>query len=269
MSLIDKVTHTANSLLSALKMPDEAAAANKVLGDMNFPQLSSVLPYRDYDEESGLFINAGSIGFVLEALPLAGANEQVVLTLESLLRTKLPRGIALSVHLMASKRVGDLVESGLRDFSWSGKDADKFNAITRAFYLMAAEGRFSLPPGVDMPLTLRNYRVFISYCVKSKRRNKALITELENLVKVLRASLMGAKIPTESLNDEDFINVVGEIINHDPSQLYNKRRKLDPLKDLNFQCIDNGFGMDVYPDCVKINLRDAGSKKGSVARVMN
>ncbi|WP_199635043.1 type IV secretion system protein TraC (plasmid) [Serratia sp. PAMC26656] len=269
MNLLDKVTHTANSLLSALKMPDEASAANKVLGDMNFPQLSSVLPYRDYDEESGLFINAGSIGFVLEALPLAGANEQVVLTLESLLRTKLPRGIALSVHLMASKRVGDLVESGLRDFSWSGKDANKFNAITRAYYLMAAADRFSLPPGVDMPLTLRNYRVFISYCVKSKRHNKALITELENLVKVLRASLMGAKIPTQSLNAADFINVVGEIINHDPNQLYNKPRKLDPLKDLNFQCIDNGFGMDVYPDCVKINLRDAGSKSDSVARVMN
>lgn len=208
MNLLDKVTHTANSLLSALKMPDEASAANKVLGDMNFPQLSSVLPYRDYDEKSGLFINAGSIGFMLEVLPLAGANEQVVLTLESLLRTKLPRGIALSVHLMASKRVGDLVESGLRDFSWSGKDADKFNAITRAYYLMAAADRFSLPPGVDMPLTLRNYRVFISYCVKSKRNNKALITELENLVKVLRASLMGAKIPTQSLNAADFINVV-------------------------------------------------------------
>ncbi|PAV08590.1 hypothetical protein CBG25_03760, partial [Arsenophonus sp. ENCA] len=42
--------------------------------------------YRDYDAESGLFINADSIGFMLEAMPLMGANEQIVLTLENLIR---------------------------------------------------------------------------------------------------------------------------------------------------------------------------------------
>ncbi|MFT4464060.1 MAG: conjugal transfer protein TraG N-terminal domain-containing protein [Sodalis sp. (in: enterobacteria)] len=50
MRLLDKVTHTANSLLAALKMPEAAHQANQVLGDMQFPQLSSLLPYRDYDE---------------------------------------------------------------------------------------------------------------------------------------------------------------------------------------------------------------------------
>lgn len=269
MSLIDKVTHTANSLLSALKMPDAASQTNQVLGDMRFPQLSSLLPYRDYDESSGLFINDGSIGFMLEVQPLTGASPTEVMAIESLLRTKLPRGVPFSIHLMSSKRVGDLIDSGLRDFSWSGREAEKFNAITRAYYLSAAEDRFSLPPGIDIPLTLRNYRVFISLCIKAKRNNKAAFVQMENLVKVLRASLMGAKMPTLAVGADDFINVVGEMINHDPDQLYDTPRTLDPYQDLNFQCIDNGFGMNVYPDCLKINLRSAGRERESVSRVMN
>jgi conjugal transfer ATP-binding protein TraC len=269
MSLLDKVTHTTNSLLSALKMPDAASQTNQVLGDMRFPQLTSLLPYRDYDESSGLFINDGSIGFMLEVQPLTGASPTEVMAIESLLRTKLPRGVPFSIHLMSSKRVGDLIDSGLRDFSWSGREAEKFNAITRAYYLSAAEDRFSLPPGIDIPLTLRNYRVFISLCIKAKRNNKAAFVQMENLVKVLRASLMGAKMPTLAVGADDFINVVGEMINHDPDQLYDTPRKLDPYQDLNFQCIDNGFGMNVYPDFLKIKLRSAGRERESVSRVMN
>lgn len=269
MRLLDKVTHTANSLLEALKMPEAAHQANQVLGDMRFPQLSSLLPYRDYDEHSGLFINDGSVGFMLEVQPLTGASPDEVMAIESLLRTKLPRGVPLSIHLMSSQCVGGLVEQGLRDFSWSGPDADKFNGITRAYYLSAAEDRFSLPPGMDIPLTLRNYRVFISLCIKAKRHHKAAFVQMENLVKVLRASLMGAKMPTQPLGADDFIQVVGEMINPDPDQLYATSRTLDPYQDLNFQCIDNGFGMNVYPDCLKINLRRAGRERESVARVMN
>ncbi|MCQ5014523.1 hypothetical protein NE615_27285, partial [Escherichia coli] len=38
-------------------------------------------------------------------------------------------------------------------------------------------------------LTLRHYRVFISYCSPSKKKSRADILEMENLVKIIRASL--------------------------------------------------------------------------------
>ncbi|MCU7268806.1 hypothetical protein N6N73_22020 [Escherichia albertii] len=46
-----------------------------------------------------------------------------------MLRTKLPRGIPLCIHLMSSQLVGDWIEYGLREFSWSGEQAERFNAI--------------------------------------------------------------------------------------------------------------------------------------------
>ncbi len=49
-NLLDTVTQAANSLLTALKLPDESAQANQILGEMSFPQFSRLLPYRDYNQ---------------------------------------------------------------------------------------------------------------------------------------------------------------------------------------------------------------------------
>ena len=54
---LEAVTQAVNSLLTALKLPDESAQANQILGEMNFPQFSRLLPYRDYNQESGLFMD--------------------------------------------------------------------------------------------------------------------------------------------------------------------------------------------------------------------
>lgn len=68
-NIIDAVTQAVNSLVSALKLPDESAKANDTLGSMNFPQFSRILPYKDYDSATGLFINNKTIGFMFEARP--------------------------------------------------------------------------------------------------------------------------------------------------------------------------------------------------------
>ncbi|HBA3218640.1 TPA: conjugal transfer pilus assembly protein TraU [Escherichia coli] len=124
---------------------------------MSFPQFSRLLPYRDYNQESGLFMNDTTMGFMLEAIPINGANESIVEALDHMLRTKLPRGIPLCIHLMSSQLVGDRIEYGLREFSWSGEQAERFNAITRAYYMKAAATQFPLPEGMNLPLTLRHY----------------------------------------------------------------------------------------------------------------
>lgn len=217
---LEAVTQAVNSLVTALKLPDESAKANEVLGEMSFPQFSRLLPYRDYNQESGLFMNDTTMGFMLEAIPINGANKSIVEALDHMLRTKLPRGIPLCIHLMSSQLVGDRIEYGLREFSWSGEQAERFNAITRAYYMKAAATQFPLPEGMNLPLTLRHYRVFISYCSPSKKKSRADILEMENLVKIIRASLQGASIATQTVDAQAFIDIVGEMINHNPDSLY-------------------------------------------------
>ncbi|EPO1221196.1 TraC family protein [Escherichia coli] len=64
------------------------------------------------------------------------------------------------------------------------------------------------------------YRVFISYCSPSKKKSRADILEMENLVKIIRASLQGASITTQTVDAQAFIDIVGEMINHNPDSLY-------------------------------------------------
>ena len=251
-NLMDTVAQAVNSLVSALQLPDESAKANDTLGSMNFPQFSRILPYQDYDSETGLFINTKTIGFMLEARPLPGANKDIVATLEHLLRTKIPRGVPFTINLVSSKLVGDDIEYGLREFSWSGKQAEKFNAITRAYYLRAAETRFPLPESMDLPLTLRNYRVFISCCIARKKKSKAQIVELENQVKIIRASLGGAYIPTRVMGGAELVELMREVINPDPGEMYHKPYKLDPYQDLNYQCVVDSLDMKVTAGHLKI-----------------
>ena len=265
-NLMDTVAQAVNSLVSALQLPDESAKANDTLGSMNFPQFSRILPYQDYDSETGLFINTKTIGFMLEARPLPGANKDIVATLEHLLRTKIPRGVPFTINLVSSKLVGDDIEYGLREFSWSGKQAEKFNAITRAYYLRAAETRFPLPESMDLPLTLRNYRVFISCCIPRKKKSKAQIVELENQVKIIRASLGGAYIPTRVMDGAALVELMREVINPDPGEMYHKPYKLDPYQDLNYQCVEDSFDMKVTAGHLKIG-RLGHNGKETVTRV--
>ncbi|ATB80833.1 TPA: type IV secretion system protein TraC [Escherichia coli] len=264
---LEAVTQAVNSLVTALKLPDESAKANEVLGEMSFPQFSRLLPYRDYNQESGLFMNDTTMGFMLEAIPINGANESIVEALDHMLRTKLPRGIPLCIHLMSSQLVGDRIEYGLREFSWSGEQAERFNAITRAYYMNAAATQFPLPEGINLPLTLRHYRVFFSYCSPSKKKSRADILEMENLVKIIRASLQGASIVTQTVDAQAFIDIVGEMINHNPDSLYPKRRQLDPYSDLNYQCVEDSFDLKVRADYLTLGLRENG--RNSTARILN
>ncbi len=248
-------------------MPDDSAKANDILGQMNFPQFSRLLPYRDYDGQTGLFMNDKTMGFMLEAQPINGANETIVSSLENLMRTKLTREVPLAIHLVSSPLVGQDIQYGLRELSWTGEEADKFNAITRAYYLRAAEEGFPLPEHLNLPLTLRNYRVYFSCCVPRKRGSKASVMELENQVKIIRASLQGAQIVTRGVDADAFIRIVAEMVNHNPDALYTKDRELDPLKDLNYQCVDDSFDLKVKADHMTLGLRENG--KNSVARIMN
>lgn len=46
---MERLLDAANRLIQAFNTPDGATQANKTLGEMNYPQISSMLPYRDYD----------------------------------------------------------------------------------------------------------------------------------------------------------------------------------------------------------------------------
>ncbi len=86
-------------------------------------------------------------------------------------------------------------------------------------------------------------------------------------MKIIRASLQGASITTQAVDAQAFIDIVGEMINHNPDSLYPKRRQLDPYSDLNYQCVEDSFDLKVRADYLTLGLREKG--RNSTARILN
>ena len=59
-----------SQLLGGWKTPDGSQQAQQILDEMDYPSFASLLPYRRYDPDSELFVNARTAGFILECAPL-------------------------------------------------------------------------------------------------------------------------------------------------------------------------------------------------------
>lgn len=214
--------------------------------------MASLLPYRLYDEEFGIFINKKTIGFVLKAPPLIGGNEAIVDSLNDLIKTKIPRNSTLTVHLKSSPIVGDILDYGLQDFSWTGKEADKFNRITRAYYQNAAVKGFKTPSG--LPVTLRNYELYFSYTEPKKGDPEATKIKFKHIQETISASLKGAYLHVEPVDGDGLLNMVHNLINHRPGEIFKEKISYNPLEDINYQCVEPGIEFDIYPDEIKYSL---------------
>ncbi|MCD9241084.1 TraC family protein [Escherichia coli] len=183
-------------------------------------------------------MNDTTMGFMLEAIPSMETNESIV-ERSTMPHGNLPRGVPFCIHLMSSQLVGDRIEYGLREFSGQ---VNRLNSLTplpvpvyeRSSGTVSAAGEDESAPDPA------HYRVFFSYCSPSKK-SRADILEMENTVKIIRASLQGASISGGGCTG--LYRYCQEMINHNPDSCA-KRRQLDPYSDLNYQCVEEQFDLE-------------------------
>src|SRR3990167_3586214 len=75
----------------------------------HFP-MSSLLPYRSYDEAKGLFYNENSTGFVFETSSMVGCDEERQREISGLFQTMLPEGSFIQFTLWADPRIGGVLK---------------------------------------------------------------------------------------------------------------------------------------------------------------
>ncbi|MBD3703649.1 TraC family protein [Klebsiella pneumoniae] len=155
---------------------------------------------------------------MFEARPLPGADKSIVATLEHLLQQT--HGASRSVFIWSPANWSAMISTMVCVNSAGA--VNRLRSLTPSPSLLsrAAETKFPLPPDLDLPLTLRNYRVYISCCVPRKKNSTTQIVEMENQIKILRASLGGAYIPTRILDAAGLVELMRELINPDPHEMY-------------------------------------------------
>ena len=254
------------NLFTAWREPDGNKRAAEALENMDYPSFCSLLPYRNYDAKSGLFINKTTIGFALECTPLVGANDKIVDALDYFLRNKLPRKIPLTFMLLGSKCISEQLGYGLKDFGWQGEKADQFNHITRAFYERGA--LVGLNNKLNLPLSLRNYRLFVCYAEEHKKADALTLQKVNQTLSIVMESLAGASLHCEQMNDKGLLQLVREISNFRHDQIALPSSHVDPYEALNDQCADRSLTLEIRPDAIHQSLSMEKGQK-SQTRIMN
>ena len=147
-------------------------------------QFSAWLPYRAYDPDGGLFQNRDGVGFCLDVLPQAGADERMAEILQSLY-ANCPPGAGIQIHLFASPAVRGMLtryanlrikdSDHLQKMQAEGRPVRQENifralARKRVGFLLAGARR-SLTQGFQY--TVRDFRLAVSVHLPGRLRFRA------------------------------------------------------------------------------------------------
>lgn len=202
--------------------------------------LCNFLPWRAYDPVSRIFINRASAGFVVELLPLVGADDRVGDILAQFLQEGPPRGASIQFLSWGSPRISRMIRS------WF---VPRYEAS--AFHRRLAEYRVEhLFDGVweslskDAPFHLRHHRVFLSIGVP--RSSPAAIDELVSVRDGLTGSLRSINCVATDLGPVELIQLVDELTSpttaaEDEPTDYNE---FDPIAD---QAVRRDIALEVEP----------------------
>lgn len=190
---------------------------------LNTYRFASVLPYELYDPVSDVYdLGTEGFGFVLECLPLAGANDTVATVLANLYTVTVPEGTGIQVCLWGSPNILPRLRS------WAERrisDPDDVDPVTgraarhenvfrrlsrrRMEYLLSG-ARHSLFS--DKPYVVRNFRSFISVTFPG-RADGQMLSRLLMLRDGYISTLGAAGIQARPLPPEGLINLLDEILN--------------------------------------------------------
>jgi len=214
--------------------------------------LSQLLPYQVYDVETGLFINRESAGFVIEALPLLGADEIVQKEITGIFQEILEEGSSIQCMLIADHRIDHFLEH------WASPRRQRqgiFENLAQKridFFKQLQRTSKDVPP--------RQFRFILSYSIPRKDEvNPIFIQKLkdakERILKILSSFTYAFAWDAEQL-----VQALDGIVNFE-LQPYPTKRQWNPLEDLSYQLPYKSGFLEIYPDSLLWNRNEQAQFK--------
>ncbi len=191
--------------------------------------MADLFPYESYDESTHLFRNQGSIGFVLETLPLIGASEEMQKEISSLFQYILPEESSLQIILYADPHIGKLCESWQKARQTQTPVLKKL-AQQRIDFLNCMA--FASP---HFPYTLRNFRCFLAFSQADPGKNPVALQALQQLLNQMKTVLEMLRLPVTIWRPEDLIHTLEGMLCMAPPQTSQVIRSWNPYDALRCQ----------------------------------
>ena len=190
--------------------------------------LSDFLPYKWYDDSTGLFISEKQIGFILETMPLVGNSENMQKELSNIFTQILPEESSIQTILYADKNIGKILD----DYVHTRDQAIpvmKTLAKRRAEHLSQLAIKSHLHPYV-----LRDFSCYMSVCINLKSSLKLAIKKVQAIKSQIIATLNVVGVGCSVVDATHLLRFLDGIFNADFSDTkISKKRwnKFDPIND--------------------------------------
>lgn len=215
-------------------------------------RLSDQLPYESYDQDSNAFINTSlikdkktneplkdSFGFIIECVPLSGANEEVSRILSSVIELGLPDNACVQFLMYGSPNVGPWMKKWANARRQDHSEEEDFSerreeniyrtlARRRVEYLLKGTEKSLFP---EIPYVIRDLQLFVSVMFPGEMTEHGV--NLMNSVRdSVSSTLTTAGIPNRSMGVNDFLNLMDEIMSGGKSD---GKIEWDPMRLLRTQ----------------------------------
>lgn len=235
---------------------DEAPPPGAIRARYAPARLSALLPYRYWDENRRLFVQerplygaprkdappAISCGWVLETVPLIGADETLVRILSELFNEAAPAGAKLQAISWTSPKIGDLIDPWAKARVEAGPLYEEMARHRREHFRRGASE--SLAAGA--PFFLRDFRIFLACEVAGDLDSPAVADLMEAREKFIAGfqSLGSAAAP---IGPGQLISILTDLLNP-TTRIGRTVPAYDPDAPINEQLVRPDTTYSVYRD---------------------
>ena len=207
-----------------------------------------LLPWRAFDEGSELYVNAGSVGFVLEVPPFAGVDEETLGRSRGRSPTPRPSGARCRSSTGRARASGRRSTPGPR--RGFAQARCRRTSARRARGCWRAGGWRALHAG-GPPFTLSDCRVFVTAGLGGAP-GPAAETALGSFRRALEGTLASAGAWARRLEPDALLSLAAELVAPDIAGAHDggaarPRRRWSPRDALHLQCAAPGRALTVAP----------------------
>jgi len=222
--------------------------------------LSDFLPYKWYDDETGLFISEKQIGFILETMPLVGNSENMQKELSNIFTQILPEESSIQTILYADKNIGGLLNEYV-------KTRDHAIPVMKTLAKRRAEHLSQLAIKSHLhPYVLRDFSCYMSVCINLKSSLKLAIKKVQAIKSQIIATLNVVGVDSRVVNATDLLRFLDGIFNLDFSNTEASDKKWNKFDPINEQLINHDTNIVVEKDLLRIKGGNSEIKTFSVSK---
>ena len=206
-------------------------------------QLTSLLNYATFDDETGLFYNTDSIGFVLETEPLVGASQDIQTQIQNFFNTVMPTESAMQIILFADPYLKDRTKPYQKSRQSASPILKKMVEKRSDFFeSLVSESSYS-------PYSTRNFRVLWAFTSSLDLRASEILTIREQF----NSTLYTIGLNPFCWKPEDLLKTVDSIIHCAMDKNGRERKKWNPYQNLSDQFAQLSYQTEISEEQLTSN----------------